>query len=136
MKKSDLVATAHVALLGCVTPTLRALKMLFSEAQKKVFLIAYFDSVPKVFERELIEDVSGEIECSFIDSKYECRAIFVYSPEPIVGSSKINKFEDAICNMVDFSEICYLRFGEEGGYEDLNFNSHKTLNKGDFYILE
>ncbi len=136
INKSDLIAIAHVALLGCVTPALRMLKVLFSEEQNKIFVVAYFDGVPKVYEQELISDISGEIECSLIDSSYECRTVCVHANDPVVGSVNVDKFESTLCDSISFSAVCYLRFGEEGGYEDLTSDSYLSLGVEEFYRLD
>lgn len=135
INKNDLIAIAHVAIIGCVTPALRMLKVLYSEPQMKVMVVAYFDDVPKVYEQELISDISGEIESSLVDSRYECRAACVCVADPVVGSVDIENFERNLCESISFSEICYLRFGEEGGHEDLTSDSYVELDVGAFYRL-
>ncbi|MCO7226069.1 hypothetical protein [Pleionea sp. CnH1-48] len=136
INKSDLIATAHVALIGCVTPALRMLKVLFSEAQHKIFVIAYFDSVPKVYEKELISDISGEIECSLVDARYECHAVCVQAAGSVIGSLKVERFESETCDSILFSEICYLRFGEGGGHDELSPESYEKLDLGEYQKIE
>lgn len=135
MKKSDLISATHIALLGCVTPALRMLKVLFSEIEHQIFVVAYFDCVPKVYEQELISDISGEIECSLTDVSYTCRSVCVHATDRVIGNTSVEQLESKICGSILFSEVCYLRFGEEGGYEDVTFEGYEELEQSKFYQL-
>ena len=131
----DLSICVQSAVLGCVTPSMRMIKAILSEKEKIIYVVVYFDRIPKIYESELVSDISSEIECSLINPVFVCESICVFSSCSVFDNVRVSEFEKELCPTMSFSVMAYLRYGENDDF-DLESDANNELGSDDFFILD